>query len=229
MLISKKCLTGGGGSATVSAGGSPSGGGYQQTNNAGMGMQIGLQAMQQEASIDLMNAQADNLRADAENKRGIDREEAVSRIKLNTQGVENGKAKEALDRVNTEIQNLEERKLSGTINEQMNEIAWRAEKMMHDAKIAGSEDYVAYKSRDNNVKIIQETAIGKVLENALTAQSTDESKARVKKMAEDITVSYMNAYTNKRNASTQELQQMNSDWRKKLETDLKKELGDKIS
>ena len=111
-----------------------------------------------------------------------------------------GKAKEALDRINTEIQNLEERKLSGTINEQMNEIAWRTEKMMYDAKIAGSEDYVAYKSRDNNVKIIQETAIGKVLENALTAQSTEESKARVKKMAEDITVNYMNAYTNKRNA-----------------------------
>ena len=41
-------------------------------------------------------------------------------------------------------------------------------------------------------------------------------------MAEDITVNYMNAYTNKRNASTQELQQMNSDWRKKLEIDLKK-------
>ena len=99
--------------------------------------------------------------------------------------------------------------------------------MMHDAKIAGSEDYVAYKSRDNNVKIIQETAIGKVLENALTAQSTEESKARVKKMAEDITVNYMNAYTNKRNASTQELQQMNSDRRKKIETDLKKELGER--
>ena len=88
--------------------------------------------------------------------------------------------------------------------------------MMHDANIAGSEDYVAYKSKDNNVKIIQETAIGKVLENILTEQSTEESKARVKKMAEDITVNYMNAYTNKRNASTQELQQYR-DW----ETDRK--------
>ena len=104
----------------------------------------------------------------------------------------------------------------------MNEIAWRTEKMIYEAKIAGSQDYVAYKSRDNNVKIIQETAIGKVLENALTAQNTKESKERVKKMAEDITVNYMRAFTNKRNAGTQELQQMNSDWRKKLETDLKK-------
>ena len=187
-----------------------------------MAMQLGAQIAMQQAQIDLIKAQAKNVEADTENKVGIERDEAQSRIKLNTQGVENGKAKEALDRINTQIQNLEERKLSGTLNEQMNEIKWRAEKMMHDANIAGSEDYVAYKSKDNNVKIIQETAIGKVLENALTAQSTEESKARVKKMAEDITVNYMNAYTNKRNASTQELQQMNSDWRKKLEIELKK-------
>ena len=58
----------------------------------------------------------------------------------------------------------------------MNEIAWRAQKMMHDANIAGSEDYVAHKSRDNNVKIIKETAIGKVLENVLTTQSTEETR-----------------------------------------------------
>ena len=184
------------------------------TNNTGMAMQIGAQIAMQQAQIDLIKAQEKNVEADTENKIGIERDEAQSRIKLNTQGVENGKAKEALDRINTEIQNLEERKLSGTINEQMNEIAWRAEKMIHEAKIAGSQDYVAYKSRNNNVKIIQETAIGKVLENTLTAQSTKESKARVKKMTEDIVVNYMDAFTNKRNASTQELQQMNSDWRK---------------
>ena len=200
--------SGAGGTTTTSSG---TNGGSAPTSN-GMGIiqggQMGMQMAQLQADLNLKDAQADNLRADAENKRGVDREEAESRIKLNTQGVANGKAKEALDRINTEIQNLEERKLSGTINEQMNEIAWKAEKMMHDAKIAGSEDYVAYKSRDNNVKIIQETAVGKVLENALTAQSTEESKARVKKMAEDIVVNYMNAYTNKRNASTQELQQI---------------------
>ena len=58
---------GGGGSVTVSAGGSPSGGGYQQTNNAGMGLQAGLNAMQTEAQIELLKAQALKEKASAEN------------------------------------------------------------------------------------------------------------------------------------------------------------------
>ena len=58
---------GGGGSATVSAGGSPSGGGYQQTNNAGMGLQAGLNAMQTEAQIELLKAKALKEKASAEN------------------------------------------------------------------------------------------------------------------------------------------------------------------
>ena len=57
---------GGGGSATVSAGGSPSGGGYQQTDNAGMGLQAGLNAMQTEAQIELLKAQALKEKASAE-------------------------------------------------------------------------------------------------------------------------------------------------------------------
>ena len=79
--------SGAGGTTTTSSG--TSGGSAPISNGMGIiqGGQMGMQMTQLQADLDLKEAQADNLRAETENKRGVDREEAESRIKLNTQAV----------------------------------------------------------------------------------------------------------------------------------------------
>lgn len=178
----------------------------------GMGMIDPVSASQ----IEVNKAQAENLRADAELKSGAQTDEVVSRTQLNLQGVNNGKAKEALDEANTAITKLQTTVLEGTVEEQMQQIRWEAQTAMYKVGIAGSEDYVAYKSRDANVQIIQQTAIGKILENKLTKELT-------KKVTADIVQGWRNVITNERNANTHEKGMLNDDYRRKIEADLKKQ------
>ena len=64
-----------GGSTNVATGSTPNGGSAQDWSG------MGMQAANLIADLKLKEAQADNLRADSENKRGIERNESVARVK----------------------------------------------------------------------------------------------------------------------------------------------------
>ena len=101
-------------------GGSGPGGGTAQAstptvsgtpyNNMPIGMDI-AGAMRTAAEIDLIQAEAENKRADTENKRGIEREEASARIDSLTQGVSNMQTEQALTEIQTTLKHLEYQKM----------------------------------------------------------------------------------------------------------------------
>lgn len=134
-----------------------------------------------ESQIEVNKAQADLLRADAEKKRGIDTELGKTQIASLTQGINNQKAEEQLTYIMQDVHKLG-----------MNEARERI-------KALGIENNINSSVIDEKIKIVQNEAVKGVLENVLlksqnenVKQMTEESKARINKMTEDIAQGWEN-------------------------------------
>ena len=94
-------LYGKGGGGGVTVGGGAAGGGAPGVQAASIQEGMGLAA--QGAQIELMKAQADNIKADTAKKQGVDTELGQAQISSITQGVNNQKAQEALTKAQTAV------------------------------------------------------------------------------------------------------------------------------
>lgn len=176
-------MSGGGGATTGSVGaGSASGGHAPQLMDMGSITQAAL-AM---AQAKLLAAQTDKTKVETEKIGGVDTEEAKSRIENLTQGVENQKANQALTKAQTIMQDLQNRIGSVTERDQIDYITYQTQKALKEVEIANHEEYVNRETRDDRIKIIQEEAVGTMIQNALNQQKITESKQNVEATAQEI-------------------------------------------
>lgn len=121
----------------------------------GMGLQTALLASQ------IKNIEADTKlkNADAEKTSGVDTQEAVSRTLLNTQGVENAKAQEALTKAETNIRNIDIAIKESTQQGAINKILYEAKAAEHYMNIARYNDYTASKTMEDNIKKVHAEAL----------------------------------------------------------------------
>lgn len=166
--------TAGGGGGSVSGASAPSGGGEIQAS-IGMGMEM-----------QLLNAQKKNIEADtklketeAKKKGGVDTAEAEGRIGI--MGVD-----KILKEIEAGVQ-------GATAEDRIDRISFDTRKAMKELEIATVESGIARETIDEKVKIIEQTAIGAVLQNALTRVQTAKgkqdiaaSKAQIEKWSEEI-------------------------------------------
>lgn len=165
--------SGGGATTTGSQGGNvtgaeaPKGGGEAI---AMMGMGMNLQMMK--AEIELKQAQARNLEAVTDKTKGVDTEEAQTRILDLTQGIANKKAQEALTRVQTRLGELEEKLQSETMEEQIATIDWEAQVALQELDRITRQNGIDQATKENKIKQVQADLLQTWAQTALTKQQT---------------------------------------------------------
>lgn len=157
-------MSGGGGVTTgtptgsVDGGQAPVGGGEM-----GMGIQMGLMQAQKE----LLESQAEKNRVEAAKTRGVDTTEAEARVKSLLQGVDNAKSQQILMKIETRLKEMEVIEQAATQSNRIDKIAYETEMALNELKMARNEAYISTATMADKVKIIQQTAIGSVIQNAL--------------------------------------------------------------
>ena len=176
---------GGGGSATVSTGGA-SGGNYEQTNYAGMAMQIGSQIAMQQAQIDLVKAQTKNVETDTENKAGIEREEAGARIDSLTQGISNMQTEQALTEIKTLMEGLNYQKEAEVYDDRIKQIKNAAKLSNYELNIAKNDSSLSDETYDEKVELVEQELINKILESKQIIANTNLTNEQNRRISQEL-------------------------------------------
>lgn len=171
--------SGGGGATTAgTSAGSASGGGGGAAEQIVNGRDMTQLAMTS-AQMNLMNAQADKAKAEAENLRGADRENTV--------------ADTAFKQMQTENQKIINNVGNQTIEEQVMGIKANADKAQSEARKALVEANVNEKTQKEQEKKIKSDAITAAIEAAVKQSQIDVNKAQIENWAEQIKIGKFNA------------------------------------
>lgn len=171
----------GGGSPSIS-GGTAAGHSGEPQALAGMGMQLGMMAAQQE----LLKSQARLNNVEADKKAGVDTQEAKTRIANILQGVENQKAQQELTQVQTNIARLDERLKDETIDNMEELTDWQVQKAAQETNNLWLQGLITKATANDVIDKLHAEAIGAYIENALKKQSISQSEEQVKKWAQEI-------------------------------------------
>lgn len=204
-------MGGGAGGQLGSASGNVSGasapaGGREIIESMGMGMNLQMQR----AQMKLMEAQADNLKADAENKRGIERSVAGASIDKMAQETENLRWQYELLQIQKAIGEMDKHIKAGTMEAT---IAANVAEMRSKMAQANVDEATA----EGKIAIVYQEVVGAALKNILTDAQTkgllkgmEVSDAQIQKMAADIAqgwkglqIGQQGADANTQNATTQ--------------------------
>lgn len=161
----------GAGGATVTPGAVTGGkapeGGREIIENAGMGMNIQLLAAQK----DLLQAQAENIRADTANK-PIQGENIGMQTQSLAQGIKNAKVAEELQKLDLKFQ-------GETYDDRVDYILYIAKNAMFAQEMSERSNYIQKATRDDQVDIIRRAATEALLKNALTEAQTKEVGSKI--------------------------------------------------
>lgn len=159
--------TAGAAPGSVTGGTAPVGGGEIQ-DMFGYGMQAGVQQAQKE----VLETQADKNKAEADKIRGVDTKEAEGRI--------------GILEVDKTLKEIEATVNQATKEDVIDKISFDTRKAMKELEIATVESGIARETIDEKIKIIEQTAIGAVLQNTLTKVQTEKGKQDIKLSKEQI-------------------------------------------
>lgn len=179
-------MSGGGGQTAAAAPGHVSGGNAQgQSGEAiaggNMGMQLGMMAAQQK----LIDAQAENLKADTENKRGVERSEGEARIESIGQGINNAIIQGRIMKLEEQLKQVSVNVAQGTKEEQIMTITHIASKLAAEVTMAEAQNMIDQSTTEAKIKQIQTLAIGAILDNALTKAQTAATGEQTKNLEAD--------------------------------------------
>lgn len=176
--------------ASVGANAAPKGGGEI----------MGLQLM--DAQRKLMEAQANKANTEAEKLKGVDTQEAQTRIASLTQGISNQKAVQALTQVQTRIQSIEAELKTETYEDVKSTINYTARKTLSELMILQSQESVAQATIDEKVAIVEGELIGLGLANELKKSQIELTEEQTKKTVADVAQGWKQLSINERNAIT---------------------------
>ena len=141
---------------------------------------------QLQADLDLKEAQADNLRADAENKRGIEREEAGARIDSLTQGVSNMQTEQALTEIKTLMEGLNYQKESEVYDDRIKQIKNAAKMSNYELNIAKNDSSLSDETYNEKVKLVEQELIDKVLESKQIIANTNLTNEQNRRISQEL-------------------------------------------
>lgn len=194
---------GGGQGGTTATAGMPSGapaGQYQDTNSIGIGMELGQRTAMQNAQIDLINAQKENVEADTEKKKGVDTQLLQTQIESLTQGIENQKAIETATNLDNDIKRIEYKVRNETLEDAIDTVKYNAKSAYEELRLIRTEanfNEETYKTKAETLTANLALIIG---QKANIESSTKVNESIVKYAKTYASVALMNASANQQNA-----------------------------
>lgn len=238
-------MSGGAGAGGVTTGtqqgGAPTGGGnYSDYGITSKAMDIGAQAAQQLANIELTKAQTENVKAQTNKTAGIDTELTGMQIQSLSQGIENAKAQEIGTKIDNTLKEVELQVNSETMEETIEAIKYNSRIANKQLEIMSNEAKFSTETYEDKVKLLRANYL-KILTDTLKVKSDiklNDSIIKYAKQYADATTlsaqaSMKNAEASEQNANTNYKKVVgddNRDWkrleqeeaRRNLEEELKK-------
>lgn len=181
-------MSGAGGATTGSPGGGSVGGGAAPSsggeNVAMMGM--GIQMRLQQAQEKLLEAQAENVQADTDKKKGVDTQETAARRDSLLQGIENAKAQQWMTKVDTRLKEIELGVMGSTVGERISRIVWESQRALEEMNMARNEAYISKETMEPKIEMVKKELVGLLLKNALTKSQTELTDANRKKIPQEL-------------------------------------------
>lgn len=172
------------GSTGASSGGSAGGA------SAGMPppMEIGgvMQSAMMKSQIDLNEAQAENLRADATKKTGADTTKVLAEIESINQDVKNKEAQEGLTKLIGKFQEIQNRIAAETEDGQIEKFDYELDKLAGESRSALLRADFDKETYANNVGIVARTLINMQIEGNLKRAGIKKTEEETKSIAEGI-------------------------------------------
>ena len=182
-----------------------------------------MQAAQQQANIELTNAQADLARADADKKRGADTAKTEAETLNITQDIKNKQAAEKLTHIQGEIQELEYLLKGETFQQQKEMIGRELEKLIRTNKVLEGQGKITGVEADNAEEKGRLQLANIALDNILKESQNENVKSNTVKIKEEAAVVFKDYLTRAKNANTNELDVLY----RQMESELKRRLQDK--
>jgi hypothetical protein len=173
-------LGGGGGTTAAASASGVQGGKAAAGQNEIMGMQM------LDAQKNLMEAQTNKTKAEANKISGIDTEEAQTRIQSLTQGIKNQKAAERLTRIQGNIGEIEEDIKAGSYEDVLSTIKYTAGQAEKTLGIMSNDKEISDKTKRNKIDIVEGELIGLGIANELKRAQTDLTNEQIKKTVADV-------------------------------------------
>lgn len=191
---------GGAGGATTSGAGAGSVSGGQPDvpkTSAADGFSMVQQSQMMEAQKALIEAQTEKTKAETVKTGGVDTSEAETRIASLTQGIVNAKAQEEIQKVELTLKNMEAFEQKATQEDRIDYIDFQTGKALQELNNARNESYISKATMEEKISIIKSTAIGAMLQNAMTSAKIENTKTdtnlkneQIKNMAQDMALKW---------------------------------------
>lgn len=177
------------------------------TNSASVGavpqpQNVMLDVMAQQSNIELMQAQADKLKAEAEKIRGIDTDLAKENLKLVSENITNTTLKNKMDNILIDITNIEKAIKENSYDDALRLIAANADNAEQLLQSNIWDNAFKERTLEDRIDIVNKTLANLLLEADVKKQGIELSKAQINKMSEDIKQGYMSLSIEKKNSIT---------------------------
>lgn len=133
----------------------------------GMGMPDAFNIRETPAERELKLAQAENLRTQSEQTKGVDTDLKRKQIESLDTGITNEKAKNALIKAQTLSQELANKLSRDTLEDQKDIVRWTSKQAAKQFEIAESEAYISKETRDTKIKLLNQELISSIIEAKL--------------------------------------------------------------
>ena len=155
------------------AGGGSTGGAQAQTPQADsaneeykpMGMpSVNFMMRETPAERELKLAQAENLRSEVEERRGVGKELKQAQTQSIISGIESDKAKQALTKAQTLGEELNNKLINAQYDEMIDITRWTAKRMSQEFSIAENEAYINRETRQEKISLLKQTLTNSIIE-----------------------------------------------------------------
>ena len=145
------------------------------------------------AERELKLAQAENLRSEVEERRGVGRELKEAQTASLLTGIESDKARQALTRAQTLGEELNNKLINAQWDDIIDITRWTARKMGTEFKIAEDEAYISRATREEKIALLKQTLTNSIIEAELKRSQIgqilkqgNKTDAEIQKIASDI-------------------------------------------
>lgn len=201
-------MGGGGGTTVGSQGGSvtgaqaPSGGG-EMTAMTGMGIQSAMNIKLMEQQAEVLKSQANLNNVEAAKKAGVDTKLVEAQTENAWQGLENARNANDIQRLQKTMMNIENYEKQASQHDRLDYITYQAKIAAKTLLSAGAQANVDQSTINEKIKIIQQQAIGAVLQNELTQNQINLTKEQITKISNEIAQGWENLSQNDRRIKLQ--------------------------
>nr|WAE43511.1 MAG: DNA pilot protein [Microviridae sp.] len=171
---------------------------------------LGIQQSMQEAQIEVLKSQANLNNTEAQNKGkgGVVNENIQANTELTQQQVDN--ARQAFDnqQLQNTMQNILNYEQQSSQKDRLTYIAEQAKQAVNQTSLIANEKKIATATTQDQIKIIQQTAIGSVLKNAATQANISLTEQQIKESINTIMQNWDNQGLNSNANERATLQQI---------------------